>query len=97
MVSLFLAYSSNQTQERMLAAASWPYLVYTQGNSDGGGGEIVFLEIRNGGSGPATAEAIRFARWHRHQDVPEGKREQIANRGLSCDASVAWRSRSLHL
>lgn len=54
MVSLFLAYSSNRTQERMLAAASWPYLVYTQGNSDGGGGEIVFLEIRNGGSGPAV-------------------------------------------
>lgn len=54
MVSLFLAYSSNRTQERMLAAASWPYLSYVRGNSDGVGGETVFLEIRNAGSGPAV-------------------------------------------
>lgn len=54
MVSLLLAYSSNRTQERMLAAASWPYLSYSQGNSDGAGNDIVSLEVRNGGSGPAV-------------------------------------------
>lgn len=60
LLSLWLAYSANRTQERMLAASSWPYLRFGSGNLDESGTPIIRLMLRNGGSGPAVVHWVRL-------------------------------------
>lgn len=60
LVSLWLAYSSNRTQERMLAASSWPYLRFGHGNLAEDGSPVIQITVRNGGSGPAVLHWVRF-------------------------------------
>ena len=63
LVSLWLAYSSNRTQERMLAASSWPYLRVGHGNLDGEtGAPVISISIANGGSGPAVLHWVQISR-----------------------------------
>jgi hypothetical protein len=57
--SMWLAYSSNRTQERLLAATSWPHLVYQTGNVDSAAQkDFINLSVENGGSGPAILHFI---------------------------------------
>lgn len=60
LVSLWLAYRSNRTQERMLAASSWPYLRFGSGNLTEDGVPMIRLMLRNGGSGPAVLHWLRL-------------------------------------
>jgi hypothetical protein len=63
LVSLWLAYSSNRTQERMLAASSWPYLRFGHGNLDRETGDpAIGFSIGNGGSGPAVLHWVQLSR-----------------------------------
>ena len=57
-VSVFVAYSANRTQERMLAASVWPSLVF--GTSDLGqdGNPQLSIDLLNRGVGPAR---VRWA------------------------------------
>lgn len=57
-VSLFVAYSANRTQERMLAASVWPSLLAGTSNATTDGGRQVSLDLLNRGVGPAR---IRWA------------------------------------
>lgn len=60
LLSLWLAWSSNRTQERMLAASSWPYLRFGHGNLADDGSKVIELSLRNGGSGPAVLHWMRL-------------------------------------
>jgi len=57
-VSLFVAYSANRTQERMLAASVWPSLMAGTSNATTDGGRQVSVDLLNRGVGPAR---IRWA------------------------------------
>jgi hypothetical protein len=60
LLSLWLAWSSNRTQERMLAASSWPYLRFGHGNLADDGTPVIQISVGNGGSGPAVLHWLRF-------------------------------------
>jgi hypothetical protein len=60
LLSLWLAWSSNRTQGRMLAASSWPYLRFGHGNLDDDGTPVIQISVTNGGSGPAVLHWVRF-------------------------------------
>lgn len=63
LVSLWLAWSSNRTQERMLAASSWPYLRFGHGNLDPvTNAPTISFGISNGGSGPAVLHWVKVSR-----------------------------------
>ena len=63
LLSLWLAWSANRTQERMLAASSWPYLRFGHGNFDVDTGlKTITIGIGNGGSGPAVLHWVQISR-----------------------------------
>lgn len=53
LASLGLTISANRTQERLLAASTWPYLVYGTGNRMEDGTSAISMTLHNGGVGPA--------------------------------------------
>src|SRR5262245_32835705 len=59
LITLWVAVSSNRTQERMLAASVWPTLEYGTGNRDDGGKDVISLEISNNGVGPARLRGLQ--------------------------------------
>jgi hypothetical protein len=59
MVSIWLAWSSNRTQEKMLAAASWPYVICGTSNIDSEReAKSIDFNLTNGGSGPALVHWV---------------------------------------
>ena len=61
-VSLFMAYRSNQLQDRMLEASIWPYLYWDSSNFDEQRNvDEVFLGFRNVGVGPARIESLQLS------------------------------------
>lgn len=52
-ISLFVAFSSNRTQERMLAASVWPSLQFGTSNVGEDGVEQLTFDLLNRGVGPA--------------------------------------------
>ena len=76
-VSLGLAVSANHTQERLLAASTWPFLQYGTGNRTDEGESAITLSLYNGGIGPA--------RIHTLQVLLDGKPQfDAANLLLAC-------------
>lgn len=53
LASLGLTISANRTQERLLAASTWPYLVFGTGNRMEDGTSAISMTLHNGGVGPA--------------------------------------------
>ena len=61
-VSLFIAYRSNQVQDRMLEATIWPYLFWDSSNIDEQRRvEQISLGFRNMGVGPAKIESLQLS------------------------------------
>ena len=58
-VSLALAISANQTQERLLAASTWPFLQFDTGNRGDDGTSIISLNLQNAGVGPARVRTVQ--------------------------------------
>jgi hypothetical protein len=58
LISLWVAFSANRTQERLLAASVWPMLEYGTGNRDDDGRDMISLEIGNNGVGPARLRGV---------------------------------------
>lgn len=92
-VSLFVAYRSNQVQERMLAASVWPYLAWDTSNyREDLQQEEVSLEIRNLGVGPARIESLQL----NYKGQPVGDFRQLVM--SCCKAEVEhlgrWSSRT---
>ncbi|MBL8299580.1 MAG: hypothetical protein JNN30_14680 [Rhodanobacteraceae bacterium] len=59
-VSLGVAVSSNRTQERLLAASTWPYVQYGTGNRDANGDDVINFSIANAGVGPARIQTFQL-------------------------------------
>lgn len=57
-VSLSLAISANKTQERLLAASTWPLLQFATGNRTDDGTSAISLTLQNGGIGPARVKTV---------------------------------------
>ena len=58
-ISLALAISANHTQERLLAASTWPFLQYGTGNRTEEGESVITMSLYNGGIGPARIHSIQ--------------------------------------
>jgi hypothetical protein len=59
LITLWVAVTSNHTQERMLAASTWPTLEYGTGNRDDEGRDLITLELGNNGIGPARLRGVQ--------------------------------------
>lgn len=57
-VSLGVALSANHTQERLLAASTWPHVQYGTGNRGEDGSDVISLFIDNAGVGPARIKTL---------------------------------------
>lgn len=60
-VSLMIAVAHGRTQEKMVAAASWPILFLDSGNRDDAGADVIGLAVRNNGAGPALLKSISIS------------------------------------
>jgi len=58
-VSLGVALSSNRTQEKLLAASSWPALEAGTGNRSDDGIDVITLVLGNNGVGPARLRGVQ--------------------------------------
>ncbi len=56
-VSLFIASEHGKTQERLVAATSWPFLQFRTSNDDQGK-NVVQMEVVNSGQGPALLKYL---------------------------------------
>lgn len=61
MLSLFIGWRSNQTQERMLAASVWPYLSFNSSNADDQHRDQISFGFDNAGVGPARVEWVTIS------------------------------------
>lgn len=59
LISLWVAFSANRTQERLLAASVWPALEYGTGNRTETSADEITLVIGNKGIGPARLRGVR--------------------------------------
>lgn len=57
-VSLLIGLANARTQEKMVAAASWPVLFLDSGNRDDSGADVIALAVRNNGAGPALLKSV---------------------------------------
>lgn len=64
-ISLQVALNANQTQERLLAASTWPHVQYGTGNRLDDGTPAITLSLANAGVGPARVHSVRL----RHEGV----------------------------
>lgn len=61
-ISLFVAVAHGRTEERLVAASSWPFLTFnTEKNGLEAGGGTVYLRLRNSGVGPARVKWLRMS------------------------------------
>lgn len=79
-VSLWLAIGANQTQERLLAASTWPYVQFGTGNRLEDGSSGITLNLGNAGVGPARVRWIEV----RYADAP--RRDASALLAACCGA-----------
>lgn len=59
-ISLQLAISANQTQERLLAASTWPHVQYGTGNRLDDGTPAITFNLHNAGVGPARVMSVQL-------------------------------------
>lgn len=58
-ISLALAISANRTQERLLAASTWPFLQYYTANRADDGSSSISFSLQNAGVGPARVRNVQ--------------------------------------
>lgn len=58
-ISLYVANSANRTQERMMAASTWPHVQYGTGNRLEDGSSSITLNLHNAGVGPARIKTVQ--------------------------------------
>ena len=93
-ISLVVAVEHGKTEERLVAASSWPFLTFTSSN-DGfnAGGWTIRLRLQNSGVGPARVKWLRLALngepirnrgdlMRKCCGVPDGTVEDQVRRGL---------------
>lgn len=61
-ISLVVAIEHGRTEQKMVAASSWPFLTFqTEKNGFLAGGWTIYLRLRNGGVGPARIKWLRMS------------------------------------
>lgn len=60
LVSIVIAIHSGQTMERLVAADTWPYFEWQNGNTNDEGERVITLTLRNAVAGPAKLRWVRF-------------------------------------
>lgn len=58
-ISLFVANSANRTQERMMAASTWPHVQYGTGNRLPDDVSSITFNLHNAGVGPARVKSVQ--------------------------------------
>jgi hypothetical protein len=93
-ISLFVAVGHGRTEEKLVAASSWPFPTFeTQKNGLEAGGWTIYLILRNSGVGPARVKWLRMSLdgkpirdradlMTRCCGVPDGTADQLAPLGL---------------
>jgi hypothetical protein len=59
-ISLQVALNANQTQERLLAASTWPHVQYGTGNRLDDGTSSITFNLYNAGVGPARIQSMQL-------------------------------------
>ncbi len=59
-ISLFVAVNANRTQERMMAASTWPYVQYGTGNRLPDDESSITFNLNNAGVGPARIKSVQL-------------------------------------
>jgi hypothetical protein len=60
-ISLFVAVAHGRTEEKMVAASSWPFLTFaTERDGLDAGGWTIYLRLQNSGVGPARVKWLRM-------------------------------------
>jgi hypothetical protein len=60
-ISLFVAIGHGRTEEKLVAASSWPFLTFeTEKDGLDAGGWTIYLRMKNGGVGPARVKWLRM-------------------------------------
>jgi len=59
-ISLFIAIQQSRTMQKQLAAASWPLLQYSSGNTDDQNKLAIEMTVTNAGVGPALIKRFRI-------------------------------------
>ena len=57
-VSLWIGIRTEQANERLVAASSWPYLYVESSNANPDGAKVIHMDVINSGVGPAKAETF---------------------------------------
>jgi hypothetical protein len=57
-VSLWIGIRTEQANEHLVAASSWPYLYVESSNANPDGAKIIHMDVVNAGVGPAKAETF---------------------------------------
>jgi len=63
LVSVWIGIGTEDANQRMVAAASWPFLQLDSGNVDDAGKQHIQLSLANAGVGPAKVETFEVL-WH---------------------------------
>ena len=71
LISLAVAIGNARTQEKMVAATSWPLLQYSTSNISDDGAPIIVMEVVNEGSGPALLKHVSVT--HRGKAVENSR------------------------
>lgn len=59
-ISLYVANSANRTQERMMAASTWPHVQYGTGNRLPDDVASITFDLNNAGLGPARIKTVQL-------------------------------------
>lgn len=93
-ISLFVAIEHGRTEEKLVAASSWPFLTFqTSKNGLQAGSRVIDLHLQNSGVGPARVQWVRVSLdgtpvrnraelMSRCCGVPAGPVEEQVRRGL---------------
>lgn len=59
-ISLWVALKANDTQDRLLAASTWPIVQFSTGNRLDDGVSAITLTLQNAGVGPARVKSVQI-------------------------------------
>lgn len=93
-ISLFVAVEHGRTEEKLVAASSWPFLTFqTSSNGLEAGSRVIALRLQNSGVGPARVQWVKITMdgkpvrnrvdlMSRCCGVPAGTAQEQVRRGL---------------
>ena len=59
-ISLWVGIRTEQANEKLVAASTWPYLFVESSNADADGAPVIHMDVTNSGVGPAKVESFEL-------------------------------------